>query len=145
MAPILRKGDLLCRWSWRWLFGRCRRSEQIRSCLLSAVKFHGGHHGRNGFCKQLVAIDSHRTMPPARQAHVECGLLNVRVVVATRRPERGRHAFVTGGRCGRRYSQGIDKAKDTWFMMEFPRLKIRYDRAIRGGLSWHLDVVENRH
>jgi hypothetical protein len=44
----------------------------------------GGDHGATGFCKQLVAIDSHRTMPPARQAHVECGLLNVRVVVATR-------------------------------------------------------------
>jgi hypothetical protein len=42
----------------------------------------GGDHGATGFCKQLVAIDSHRTMPPARQAHVECGLLNVRVVVA---------------------------------------------------------------
>ncbi len=56
----------------------------------------GGDHGATGFCKQLVAIDSHRTMPPARQAHVECGLLNVRVVVATRRPERGGHAFVTG-------------------------------------------------
>src|SRR6266576_4082923 len=82
MPPILRKGDLLCRWSWRWLFGRCRRREQIRSCLLSAVTFHGGDHGATGFCKQLVAIDSHRTMPPARQAHVECGLLNVRVVVA---------------------------------------------------------------
>jgi hypothetical protein len=45
----------------------------------------GGDHGATGFCKQLVAIDSHRTMPPARQAHVECGLLNVRVVVATSR------------------------------------------------------------
>ena len=44
----------------------------------------GGDHGATGFCKQLVAIDSQRTMPPARQAHVERGLLNVRVVVATR-------------------------------------------------------------
>jgi hypothetical protein len=43
-----------------------------------------GDHGATGFCKQLVAIDSQKTMPPARQAHVERGLLNVRVVVATR-------------------------------------------------------------
>jgi hypothetical protein len=33
----------------------------------------GGDHGATGFCKQPVAMDSHRTMPPARQAHVECG------------------------------------------------------------------------
>jgi hypothetical protein len=57
MPPILRKGDLLCRWSWRWLFGRCRRREQIRSCLLSAVTFHGGRSWRH---RILQATGSNR-------------------------------------------------------------------------------------
>jgi hypothetical protein len=57
MAPILRKGDLLCRWSWRWLFGRCRRREQIGSCLLSAVTSHGGRSWRH---RILQATGSNR-------------------------------------------------------------------------------------
>src|SRR5215467_1305319 len=44
----------------------------------------------------------------------------------------------------RRQRQGIDKVKESRFMSRLERLRIWDDSAIRGALSWYLDVAENR-
>src|SRR5215831_12641854 len=40
--------------------------------------------------------------------------------------------------------QGIDRVKESRFMSDLDRLRIWDDPAIRGALSWYLDVAENR-
>src|SRR5262249_60472074 len=45
---------------------------------------------------------------------------------------------------GRRRRQGIDRVKESRFMSDLDRLRIWEDSAIRGALSWYLDVAENR-
>src|SRR5262249_48495922 len=49
-----------------------------------------------------------------------------------------------GGRRGRRRRQGMDRGKESGFMSDLDRLRIWDDSAIRGALSWYLDVAENR-
>jgi putative pyruvate formate lyase activating enzyme len=39
---------------------------------------------------------------------------------------------------------GIDRARESQFMSDMARLRIWDDPAIRGALSWYLDVAENR-
>jgi hypothetical protein len=39
---------------------------------------------------------------------------------------------------------GIDRARESQFMSDLARLRIWDDPAIRGALSWYLDVAENR-
>ena len=38
----------------------------------------------------------------------------------------------------------MDRAKASWFMSDLTRLRIWEDPAIRGALSWYLEVAENR-
>src|SRR6516162_1856632 len=45
---------------------------------------------------------------------------------------------------GRRRCQGIDRVKESRFMSDLDRLSVWNDSAVRGALSWYLDVAENR-
>src|SRR5262247_1283180 len=45
---------------------------------------------------------------------------------------------------GRGRRHGIDTVKEGRFMSDLDRLRIWDDSAVRGALSWYLDVAENR-